>query len=155
MTASGAAGHSLETGAVAPLIDYVGSHAAGQDHQPAMTGQVIKPSDATKRLHNSAPFVCPPAITLRRTCYGLTVATLSDSVVCEVESWLSHLIRVPLRHHSPLGSRGDVGNRLALSRTVQFFAALAAPSQMQVIEHQTALEKLECPGRVNTLRARA
>ncbi len=43
-----------------------------------------------RRLHNFAPFVRPSAIA-QKLCYGLTVATPSDSVVCKVKSWLSQM----------------------------------------------------------------
>src|ERR1035441_10033853 len=50
-----------------------------------------------RRLHHVAPFVRPPAITLK-ILLRLTVATPSGSVVSKVKSWLSHLaIAQPLR----------------------------------------------------------
>ncbi len=39
--------------------------------------------------------ICSPCHYAQKTCYGLTAATPSESVVCKVKSWLSQLKRCP------------------------------------------------------------
>jgi len=46
---------------------------------------------AIRRLHNCAPFIRLFSHSAYKPCYGLTVGTPSDTVVCKVKSWLSHL----------------------------------------------------------------
>src|ERR1019366_6979772 len=46
---------------------------------------------ATPRLHQLCAVCSPFSPCAQKPCYGLTVATPSDSVVCKVNSWLSHI----------------------------------------------------------------
>jgi hypothetical protein len=42
-------------------------------------------------IAQACAFCSPFSYYAQKPCYGLTVATPSDSVVCKVESWPSHL----------------------------------------------------------------
>jgi len=118
-----------------------------------------------RRLHNVAPFVRPGSHYGSKPCYGLTVATPSDSVVCKVKSWLSQM-KIPKSPHttsllpeslpsrflcccdSPPTSSGHLVPRLFTClrwrRIFAFVIRPDAPHWVCFVSRQSALQARKC-----------